>query len=255
MTATKIRRAFISVAPLILMLALWEWYAGSSSSRVFFFSTPSLVWAAIIEDLRSGALLRHTAITGLEALVGFVAGNVLGAALGIGLWCNQSVARVARPYLHALGAAPVFALGPMTIIWFGVQLEAKMALATLATIFLAAGQAYRGADQADPLLQRRLQVFGATRWTVFRVLLLPSALVWVIEGWRITIGLALMGAFIGEFIAADRGLGYMILRAGGLYDTARVLEGILAIVVLALLMSAGVAFLERRLLRWKVREA
>ena len=177
----------------------------------------------------------------------------LAAVLGLGLWFSESVARISKPYLVALGAVPVFAIAPMTILWFGVGIGAKVILAFLATVFVAASQAYKGAEQIDRLHLQRLRVFGAKRWQVFRLLLLPSSLVWVLSSLRLTIGLALLGAFIGEFIAADRGLGYMIVKAGGLYDTPRVLVGVITIVAIAVTVDKAVDLVERQILKWKPR--
>jgi len=219
-------RWLITAIPLVVLLVFWQSYCGATRERTFYFGTPKLVVETFFKDLWDGSLLGHAGVTGGEALAGFVLGNVIGACFGLGLWFSDTVARISKPYLVALGAVPVFAIAPMTIIWFGVGIKAKVILAFLATVFVAAAQAYKGAEQVDRLHLQRLRVFGANRWQVFRLLLLPSSVVWVISSLRLTIGLALLGAFIGEFIAADRGLGYMIVKAGGLYDTPRVIVGV-----------------------------
>jgi len=139
----------------------------------------------------------------------------------------------------------------MTIIWFGVGIGAKVALAFLGTVFVAASQSFRGAEQIDPLLVSRVRVFGGSHNQIFKTLLLPSSAVWVLSSLRLTIGLALLGAFVGEFIAAERGLGYQILRASGLFDTPRVIVGVIAIVVIAMALDKLVDLLERRAIRWR----
>ena len=260
-------------APLLVLVAAWQYVGGTSNSVAFFFATPLRVlttaWSMIGADrellgeaLRSGGLpstsndglFWNSAVTAFEALAGFVVGNVLGASLGIGLWYTQTAARIARPYLVALGALPVFAIAPITILWFGIGIAAKVALATLATVFLAASQAFKGAEEVDPLLLRRFKVLGADRGVIFRRLLLPSALVWIVASLRLTIGASLLGAFIGEFIASEQGIGRVILRASGLYDTPRVLVGVFAMIAMALLLDALVGSVERRLFRWRAEE-
>lgn len=251
-TVTVIRWA-ITAIPLIGFLAFWQVYGGATKQRTFYFATPKLVVETFIHDLSDGSLLRNAAVTGGEALAGFLLGNLVGAVLGLSLWYSEAIARISKPYLAALGSVPVFAIAPMTIIWFGIGISAKIILAFLATVFVAASQAYKGAEQVDVLHLQRLRVFGANRWQTFRLLLFPSSVVWVISSLRLTIGLALLGAFIGEFIAAERGLGHMIVRAGGLYDTPRVLVGVISIVVMSLGVESVVDSVERKTLKWRAR--
>ena len=246
-----ISRALVA-APLLLFLIAWQVIGSSSQSRAFFFSTPIQVLRTFIELIRDGSLFRHTMITAGEAISGFLLGNIIGAAIGISLWYFEALARITKPYLVALGALPVFAIAPMTVLWFGIGIGAKIALAFLATVFVAMSQAYKGAEQVDPLLLRRFRVFGASRVHTFRHLLLPSAAVWMIGSLRITIGAASLGAFVGEFIASERGLGYMIIRASGIYDTPRVLVGVITLVTLALSLDGCVDWLEKRILRWRM---
>jgi NitT/TauT family transport system permease protein len=248
-----------------LGLVAWEAAGQSSESFSFFFSFPSDIAATaasmLSDDIRvfgavfgsgelpSGAtpgLIWNVGVTAIEALAGFVIGNVLGTLIGVSLWFSRTVGQISKPYLVALGAVPVFAIAPMTILWFGIGFEAKVALATLATFFIAVTQSFRGAEQVDPLLVRRFQVFGASQLLVFRRLILPSALVWIFSSLRLTVGAALLGAFIGEFIASDQGIGRVIVRASGLYDTPRVLVGVISIVLVALTLDALVSRLEKR---------
>lgn len=240
-----------AVLPFLGFLLVWQWAGASSPARRFFFSTPGQVLKSLVALTADGTLPRHTAVTAGEALIGFVIGNCVGAAVGILLWYSEWVAEIAKPYIVILGTLPVFAIGPMTVLWFGVGFGAKVALAFLATVFLAAGQAYKGAEQVDPLLLRRFRIFGASRWNTFRHLLFPSAAIWIIGSLRLTIGAALLGAFIGEFIASEQGLGYMIIRASGVYDTPRVIVGVIVIVSLALILDGMIDLLEKRIFRWQ----
>lgn len=242
-----------SLLPLAVFLAAWQAYGESSSERRFFYSTPVLVAKCLWADATSGLLLRHVAITTGEVLLGFLAGNLVGALVGMALWFYEPLARLSRPYMVALASFPVFAIAPMTILWFGISWWAKVALAFWATVFLAMSQAYKGAEQVDPLLRRRFQVFGADHWTIFLRLLLPSSVGWLIASLRLTIAAALLGAFVGEFISSQEGLGHFIVRASGLYDTSRVLVGVLSMVVLALAMDWLVSLLERRVTAWSRR--
>jgi NitT/TauT family transport system permease protein len=256
--------------PLFVLVAIWQCAAGRADSVAFFFSTPvkvaSTAWDMLGADyslaidvftgtplppLPYDGILWNSAITAFEAISGFVVGNSFGALLGIALAQSTTIARISRPYLIALGALPVFALAPITILWFGIGVGAKVALATLATVFLAAAQAFKGAEEVDPLLLQRFRVLGARHGVIFRNLLLPSALVWIVASLRLTISAALLGAFIGEFISSEQGIGRVIIRASGLYDTPRVLVGVIVMILLALVLDAVVGRLERRLFRWR----
>jgi NitT/TauT family transport system permease protein len=260
----------LTALPLLLALAAWQVVGSRSHSIAFFFSTPTGVVGAAAEmvsqdaawliasfnggarpDIPDNGLVWNAVVTSFEAVSGFLIGNLIGASAGIGLWYSQSGARMARPYLVALGALPVFAIAPMTILWFGIGIGAKVMLATLSTVFIAASQAYKGAEQVDPLLLMRFRSFGAGRRVIFRRLLLPSALSWIIASLRLTIGAALMGAFVGEFIASEHGLGHLILKASGVYDTPRVLVGIAAMIAIAMTLDAAVGATERHLLSWR----
>lgn len=240
--------------PFLCFLVAWQLAGASSAERRFFFSTPGQVLKTMAELIADGTLPRHTAVTASEAILGFILGNCIGAAVGMLLWYSEWMAELAKPYIVILGTLPVFAIGPMTVLWFGIGFSAKVALAFLATVFLAAGQAYKGAEQVDPLLLRRFRIFGASRWNTFGHLLFPSAAIWIIGSLRITIGAALLGAFIGEFIASEQGLGYMIIRASGIYDTPRVIVGVIVIVSLALMLDYLVDLLERRIFRWRLED-
>jgi NitT/TauT family transport system permease protein len=241
----------------------------NSESFRFFFASPTLVIDAALRMLEAdrqlltaffagdmanaptSGLLWNTSITATHAVAGFVIGNLLGTALGVGLWYLPTIAMIARPYLVALGALPVFAIAPMTILWFGVGFGAKVALATLAVVFLAASQAFKGAEEVDPLLLRRMKIYGASNRHIFFRLLLPSSLVWIISSLRLTVGAALLGSFVGEFIASDQGIGRVIIRAGGLYDTPTVLVGVFSMVAIAVGLDKLIVKLESHLYRWK----
>ena len=244
-------RRLAAFAPLAVFVVAWHLYSSGSPSREFYFSSPLAVIGVLIEDLGNGSLQRHASITLFEALAGFILGNFVGTFMGLSLWYSSFLAKLSKPYLVTLGAIPVFALGPLTIIWFGVGILAKVVLAFLATVFVAALTSFTGAEQVNSLYIKRARVYGASNYRIFRSIILPASVVWVISSLRLTIGLALLGAFIGEFIASDAGLGYMIIRASGLYDTPRVFAGVLVIALIALTLDLLIGKLERSLLRWR----
>lgn len=245
------KTAFLYPIPALLFLISWQLYSGSDKQRQFFFSSPVLVWDAFVRLVTSGELLNNSMVTIGEALAGFVLGTVCGALIGLVLWYFPIIARVSKPYIGGLASVPIFALAPIIIVWFGIGTLSKIMLAFLSTVAVAIVQSYSGAIKVDPKYLRFMQIVGATRWQLFKTVIFPSSLTWVINAMKLNIGLAILGAFIGEFISAERGLGYMIVRASGVYDMATVFVGVFTLMAIALTGTALVDRLERRLLRWQ----
>jgi NitT/TauT family transport system permease protein len=238
--------------PAIVFIVIWYVYTLHSPQRQFIFSSPEQVIAAFMRVAQSGELFHNACVTVFEAIVGFVLGTTCGAVLGLLLWYSRVIAKIAQPYITALATVPIFALAPIVIVWFGIGVLSKIALAFLSTVTVAIVQSYQGSLSVEPRYLKLLQVAGANRRQTFRLVVVPSSLIWVINAMKLNIGLALLGAFIGEFISAEEGLGYMIVKASGLYDMATVIVGVLTLIVIALTLTAIVTQIERRLLRWKV---
>ena len=199
----------------------------------------------------SGNLARDFGVTALEALLGFAAGTIIGTSAGLAMWTSRTVFIISRPYLVALGAVPVFAFGPVLIFWFGTGIWSKVVLGFLSTFVVALVQAYTGATEADPNLLRLTQAFGGTRSQMFFKIVVPSATIWVLSGIRLNIGMALLGAFVAEFISSRMGLGHMIIIAEGLYNVNQIWVGVIGIMILAILFHSFTLPIERWANRWK----
>ncbi len=241
---------FLYPLPLIVLIIIWQIYTGSDEQRQFIFSSPEKVYAALVRVTTSGELFHNALVTIMEAIIGFLAGTTIGAALGLSLWYSKLVAQIAKPYITAIATVPVFVLAPIIISWFGIGTLSKIMLAFLATVTVAIVQSYQGAMSVEPRFLKLMQVVGGTRWQTFRLVVIPSSLIWVINAMKLNIGLALLGAFIGEFISAEEGLGYMIVKASQLYDMATVFCGVIALIIVALGLTAIIEQLERRLMKW-----
>jgi len=239
--------------PLVVFLILWQWAVAGDARLQFLFASPSLVAKRLAGDVWHSGLAYDFAVTGLETLLGFLLGCGGGSILGLGLWFSEKVAQTARPYVIALGSIPIFAVAPMMIIWFGTGLFSKVMMAALSTVVVATVQAYEGARNVDPDLIALMKTFRANKWQIYRKVVVPASLVWVVASYKLNIGFALLGAFIGEFISSERGLGHYILEGGGLYDVPKVLAGVACIVVLSLGMSFLIGVMERALLPWRYR--
>jgi NitT/TauT family transport system permease protein len=202
--------------PLVLLVVAWYLLTENNPQRQFIFSSPTQVLSAFVRLSDSGELYRNAGVTIFEAVIGFLMGTIIGALLGLSLWYSRLVARIAQPYITAIATVPIFALAPIIIVWFGIGIFSKIMLAFLSTVAVAIVQSYQGAMSVEPRYLRLMQVVGATRWQTFRIVVMPSSWIWVVNAMKLNIGLALLGAFIGEFISAEEGLGYMIVKASGL---------------------------------------
>ncbi len=201
--------------------------------------------------IQNGSLLYGAYVTGLETMIGFLLGSLIGTAVGLGLWYSRFVARVMGIYILALGSVPVLALGPLIIIWFGVGIESEIILATVSCVIVALLQAYEGAQQVDKDLIKLLRSFGATKFQIFTKVVIPSSYGWVVAAAKLNVGFALIGAVIGEYISSEAGLGNIILIAGANYNIPLVLLDIFSLMILAFALNMAVGVLERFLLKWK----
>jgi NitT/TauT family transport system permease protein len=187
----------------------------------------------------------------METVIGFLLGNALGTLLGLSLWYSQFVARVVQPFVVAIGSIPIIALAPIMIIWFGTGLASKVAMATLSVVVVALVTSYKGAMSVDPDKVNLFRTLGASKFQIFRRLVIPSALSDIFAGLRLTVGFALIGAIIGEFMSSSEGLGHAIFKAGSLYNIPKVFAALVATIALALVLTWIVGKLERLLTPWK----
>jgi len=232
--------------PAIVFLLLWQNYVNGDTEREFLFASPLLILDVAKVELFSAQFWGDVGLTAEEALLGFLLGSFLGCTGGLLLWSSRKLAELSRVYIVILGSIPIFAIAPMLIIWFGTGMLSKVVMAAFAVFFVTLSQVY---DGARAIANERLifaQSLGAPSWRVARKIIIPGSLVWVIAALRMNVSLALVGAFIGEFVSSERGLGHYILKAGSLFDLPRVLFGVMLLSLLGLLLSSFVGLLEKR---------
>lgn len=246
----KLSYCFVLLIPAMIFLIVWEVAAIKISKFSFLFGSPTLIFGYLKNYIFSSDGIVDFFVTMSEALGGFVAGNLLGIILGLILAYSPTIQKIVKPYMIILGAIPIFALAPIMIMWFGVGYFSKFMMAVLSTLFITAEHAYSGAIETNNDYLTLLKSFGATRWQVFKKAMIPSSLTWVITSFRLTISFALLGAFIGEYISSNRGLGYRILKSSGLYNIPGVLGGIFLIVILAFFFRLLINFLIKIFIPW-----
>ena len=240
----------LKILPLLIFLLIWEFLISPIGKNTFLFSKPSLVFIVLIENIKKMQLVYDFLVTGYEALMGFIIGNIVGVVIGFSLWYSELIAKISKPYIIAIGAIPIFAIAPMTIMWFGTGIFAKIMMAALSTFTIALSQSYLGSQNVDVNQINLLKTFGASKFLIFRKLIIPSSLIWVFSSLKLNIAFALLGAFIGEFISSERGLGYRILKSSSLYDTSLLLAALLCLVLLAFFLNSVVGIFERKFVRY-----
>lgn len=229
------------------LFALWEIAIRQEWLPVYSYGQPSGIWREFIASASSGALLRDTWVTAQEAILGFLLGSILGSAAGLALWLSPTVAAILRPIMVALNGLPKIALAPLIIVWFGIGMESKIAIAASITFIVSLLTSFTGSQEVDHDYVRMLKAIGASRWQIFRMVIVPGSLPWISSALRLNVGFAMIGAVVGEYISAEQGLGYHVYYAGTLYNLNGVWVGIFALMALALVLDALVGWVERRL--------
>ena len=239
------------IVVLVVLLASWEFATANSALNAFLFGSPSAIWGFLVQMWKDGSLFTDTRITALETLLGFVGGNVLGTLIGLALWYSRFVSRVVQPFIVALGSIPIIALAPICIIWFGTGLVSKVAMATLSVVVVALITAYKGAMTVDVDQINLMRTLGASKRHIFRKLIVPASLGDIFAGLKLTVGFALIGAIIGEFMSSSEGLGHAIFKAGSLYIIPKVFAALVVTIALALCLTYVVGKIEKLLTPWR----
>jgi NitT/TauT family transport system permease protein len=226
------------------LIVLWQTAAVYGWIDGFFWSKPSDIYDTLIKFFTEGDAWIDISYTFRSTIIGFLIGTTCGSLLGLSFWWSRNYAAIVQPYVICFETLPKLALAPLVILVFGIGLASKVAIATALTLVVSTLTAYAGVKAVDTDQERLFYSLGASRMQVFRKLVVPFCLPWIISVLRVNIGLALTGAVVGEFIAAQHGLGRQILYAGQVYDIALVWVAVLVLSTLAVIMYAAVSWLE-----------
>src|SRR5690242_10079598 len=220
----------------IAVLFAWQGASGRLVDN-FFISNPIDVGRRLFEWTRDGSIFIHLWATIYATMAGFIIGSVLGGALGLWLGVSVFTSRLLNPYLSALNALPKVALAPLFVLWFGLGIESKIALAAVLVLFLVFLNTFAGVRQVEQDLIDMARLMRATRFQVLQKVILPSTLSWLFAGLRVSVPYALIGAVLGEMIASNRGLGYLVQYSGAQFDTAGVFAVLIIIAALAMALN------------------
>lgn len=229
------------------MIVLWEHSAELFGINPFWLSRPSLVLETAIEFHAQGDLWRHINATVLETTLGLLSGCVIGIALGIALGSVRILRDVFEPFLLVANAFPKIAMAPLFLIWFGIGLALKVAVAFSLVFIVMALSTYSGFRMVRPELVNNARLMGASGTQIFTKIVLPSIMPWLFAGFQVSITFALIGAVLGEFIAAQAGLGFMIDDGMASFESSIVFLGLVLLLIIVWLINMTMEWLARRL--------
>jgi NitT/TauT family transport system permease protein len=240
---------------LFLVLGGWELFADKHVIDPFFYGQPSGIYRQIKDWVEHGtafgSLWLQIWVTLKEALLGFVYGVAGGVVFGVALGQVRFLADVIGPYIKVINALPRIVLGSIFFVAFGLGTTSKVLLAAVLVFFVVFFNAFQGVREVDRNLVANARVLGASRWQVVRNVVLPSALVWIIASLHVAFGFSIIGAIVGEFLGAQKGLGLVIANSQNNFNPDGVFGAMVIIGVVALTAEALIAQLEHRLLAWR----
>jgi sulfonate transport system permease protein len=230
-------------------------YFDDPTRAKFFFGQPLQIFKRIWLWFSGGTIYLHLGVTLLETLLAFAIGTVLGLAFGLWLALSPTASTLADPYIKAMNAMPRVILAPIFAVWFGLGITSKVVFGITLVFFIVFFNVYQGVKEVSPVVLANARMLGASGRQLLRYVYLPSATSWVFSSLHTSIGLAFVGAVVGEYLGSARGVGYLIQQAEGVFDIDTVFAGILVLTMFALVLDFVVTQIENRLLVWRPRAA
>lgn len=256
------------LALLVLILVLWH-VASRNPQFAFFLGEPiqvaGRIWSWFLpfdvsanaffpDGLKGNAdVYLHLGTTLVETVLAFAIGTAVGLACGLWLALAPTASLILDPYIKAANSMPRVILAPIFSLWFGLGIWSKVALAVTLVFFIVFFNVYQGVREVSPVVLANARMLGANQRQLLRTVYLPSATSWVFSSLHTSVGLAFVGAVVGEYLGSARGVGYLILQAEGTFDVNTVFAGIVVLTVFALVLDGVVGVIERRLMKWQPR--
>jgi NitT/TauT family transport system permease protein len=254
-TRRRSRKRQVMLIRLLLLtgiIALWQAAAGRIIDESWL-SSPSEIADRLWGWMRDGTLPYNSWITLQEMGIGFLIGASTGIIAGLALGLSETVGDTLHPFVLAVYSLPKVAMGPLFILWFGIDMQMKIALSAITVFFLVFWNAYAGVRQSDQELIDTVRMMGASRLQLITKIIVPGTLAWIYTGLKLSVPYALIGAIVGEIIASNRGLGYLISYSAGNFDTAGVIGALLVLMAISVTLNAIIGQSERRAFRWQTR--
>jgi len=236
--------AFFLGEPIKVMGRVWSWFMpfGFEPNALFPDGLPG-----------RADIYPHLGVTLLETVLAFVIGTVLGLVFGLWLALAPTAGAILDPYIKAANSMPRVILAPIFGMWLGLGIWSKVALAVTLVFFIVFFNVYQGVKEVSPVVLANAKMLGANQKQLLRTVYLPSATSWVFSSLHTSVGLAFVGAVVGEYLGSARGVGYLILQAEGTFDVNTVFAGIVVLTAFALVLDGIVGRIEKRLMKWQPR--
>jgi NitT/TauT family transport system permease protein len=253
---SRAKLLLLQVIVALIAIGLWhvlttDEYLGEAVLPPFFFSTPSDVAARVVRLFAGGTIWRHLWVTLTESMLAFAIGATAGVLVGFWFARKAAIAAVFDPYVKMVNALPRVVLAPIFTLWFGLGIWSKVALGVTLVFFIVFFNVYQGVKEVSPTVLANARMLGMNDRALMRHVYWPSALSWMFSSLHTSVGFAVVGAVVGEYLGSAAGLGYLIQQAEGIFDVAGVFAGMFILAAFVLAIDAAVTLVERRLLVWR----
>ena len=252
------RAQLLVLQMLVAVVALTAWYVlatypifGHMVLPPFFFSNPVDVASQIVTWFASGVIWKHLWVTLEELILAFVLGSFGGVLVGFWFARQPRTAAVFDPYVKMANALPRVVLAPIFTLWLGLGIWSKVALGVTLVFFIVFFNVYQGVKEVSQTVLANARMLGMSERQLMRHVYWPSALSWMFSSLHTSVGFAVVGAVVGEYLGSAAGLGYLIQQAEGVFDVAGVFAGMFVLAVFVIVIDIGVTLIERRLLAWR----
>jgi NitT/TauT family transport system permease protein len=265
---TTSRITLLALQALVAVVAIGIWHVGSTIPfgvqangkpwfllPEFFFSTPGNVALRVFDLFYSGKIWRHLGITLLEGILAFLIGSALGIVFGFWFARKPLLSAVFDPYIKMMNALPRVVLAPIFMLWFGLGIWSKVVLGVTLVFFIVFFNVYQGVKEVNATVLANARMLGMSERQLLRHVYWPSAMSWMFSSLHTSVGFAIIGAVVGEYLGASAGLGYLIHQAEGVFDITGVFAGMVILMAFVLIIDGVVTLVERRLLVWRPQAA
>ncbi|MET7422172.1 ABC transporter permease [Dactylosporangium sp. NPDC005555] len=235
---------------IVALLASWQFCSGRVFP-VFIVSSPELVWERFLDFMHGGKLLGHLFYTMRSCLLGFGIGAVVGSTLGLAFGIFEPVARTIRPFAAMLYSTPKIMLAPLIVVWFGVDTTMKVVISAFSCMWVIFYNVWNATLGIDRNLVDQFRLMGGSQRQIITGLYLPSATTWLLTSLKVAFPIALIGSVVGEFVASNKGLGFLALDSGHRFDTAGVLVAVFTITLTAMTVDSLLTALQRKVALWQ----
>jgi NitT/TauT family transport system permease protein len=235
----------------VLAIGLWHVLTVTNVLPPFFFSTPGDVFSRVVKWFREGTIWRHLWITLVESVLAFVIGSAAGVLVGFWFARKPFLAAVLDPYVKMINALPRVVLAPIFALWLGLGIWSKVALGVTLVFFVVFFNVYQGVKEVSHTVLANARMLGMSERQLMRHVYWPSALSWMFSSLHTSVGFAVVGAVVGEYLGSAAGLGYLIQQAEGVFDVAGVFAGMFVLALFVVAIDGLVSVVERRLLVWR----